>query len=205
MSKSVLNVGAGRADAALPPYYHGWKNVRLDVDPRHDPDVLLDARQLDTLPPALYDAVLCSHNLEHYHRHEAAKVVRGMLHVLKPDGFAEVRVPDLAVVMRRVVEKNLDIDDVLYTATAGPILVRDVLYGYHVEIEASQNDFYGHKTGFTPRSLWKFFLSNGFAMGAVATMDVEVVGFFFRQMPTPEQQRTLPIGIPPQPQPPPAA
>ena len=199
MPKEVLNIGGGSADFNLPPYYEGWRQVRLDIDLRHHPDVLLDARQLHTLPAAAYDAVYCSHNLEHYHRHDGVQVIRGMLHVLKPDGFADVRVPDMQVVMKMVAEKDLDVDDVLYKAPAGPILVRDVIWGYHVEIEQSHNDFYGHKTGFTPASLKRFFLENGFALGAVATVNVELIGFFFRQMPTEEQQRTLPVGIAPAP------
>ncbi len=65
-----------------------------------------------------YDAVYCSHNLEHYYKHDGPKVLTGFLHVLKPDGFAEIRVPDMNSVMKRVVESKLDIEDVLYQSPA---------------------------------------------------------------------------------------
>src|SRR6266446_7887238 len=49
------------------------------------------------LAASQFDAVYCSHNLEHYYRHDGATVLRGFLHVLKPDGFAEIKVPDAAL------------------------------------------------------------------------------------------------------------
>jgi predicted SAM-dependent methyltransferase len=44
--------------------------------------------------------VYCSHNLEHYYHHEVPRVLAGSLHVLKPHGFAEIRVPDVEAVCR---------------------------------------------------------------------------------------------------------
>jgi len=55
--------------------------------------------------------------------------------------------------MKHIVDTGVDIEDVLYTSAAGPITSRDVLYGWAVEIERSGQDFYAHKTGFTPKSL----------------------------------------------------
>ena len=48
--------------------------------------------------------------------------------MFKPDGFAEIRVPDIALLMRTVVEKDLDLLDVIYQSPAGPVRVRDVLF-----------------------------------------------------------------------------
>src|ERR1044071_4696662 len=135
MARRVLNVGGNSKDVPLPPQYSGWEHVLLDIDPRGNPDVVCDARQLETLPGGAYDSIHCSHNLEHYHRHEVKRVVAGFHHLLKPDGFVFLRVPDMSELMRTVVEKNLDIDDVLYQSSAGPIMVRDVIYGYGREIE----------------------------------------------------------------------
>ena len=71
-----------------------------------------------------YDAVYCSHNLEHYYRHDVPKVL---------GGFADIRVPDLQALMKIVVEKNIDIDDFLYQSPARPITVRDVIYAEVLE------------------------------------------------------------------------
>ena len=50
-------------------------------------------------------------------------------------------------------ERGRDMEDVLYTSPAGPITVRDVLYGLGRAIQKTGVDFYAHKTGFTRRSL----------------------------------------------------
>lgn len=151
--KRVLNVGGSSKVIPLPELYAGWEHVLLDIDPRHAPDILCDARELDKLAPAQFDAIYCAHNLEHYFRHEVPAVLGGFLHVLKDDGFAHIRVPDMGEVMRTVVSRNLDIDDVLYQSAAGPITVLDVIYGHGRDIERSGNDFFAHKTGFTQQAL----------------------------------------------------
>jgi hypothetical protein len=89
-------------------------------------------------------------------------VLAGFLHVLKKDGFAEIRVPDIDLVMKTYVERQMDIDDVLYDSPAGPIMVRDVIYGFGKEIERSGVDFYAHKIGFTQKSLFKALFKAGF-------------------------------------------
>src|SRR5438270_2089285 len=103
MRRRVLNVGGGSKTTPIPPYYGDWEHVLLDVDPRGRPDIVCDARNLQFLQGGQFDAVYCSHNLEHYHRHDGAKVLRGFHHVLKADGFAEIKVPDLESVIQRIV------------------------------------------------------------------------------------------------------
>lgn len=176
--RRMLNVGGGNKRISIPPFYEGWEHVLLDIDPAGHPDIVCDARELNQLPPCKFDAVYCSHNLEHYYRHEVLKVLSGFLHVLKPDGFAHVRVPDIGLLMRIVVERSLDIDDLLYESAAGPISVGDVIYGYGVEIERSGQHFYAHKTGFTEKSLrgalnragfpYVFMSSGSLEIGAIA-------------------------------------
>ena len=150
--KKVLNVGGNNKNIALPPLYEGWEHVLLDIDPRGNPDVICDARELMRLPGSEYDSVYCSHNLEHYYQHDTIKVLHDFLHVLKEGGFAYIRVPDIGELMRIVAQKGIDIGDVLYQSPAGPITVRDVVYGYGIEIERSGNDFFAHKTRITHKT-----------------------------------------------------
>jgi SAM-dependent methyltransferase len=192
--RKVLNVGGNSKDIPLPENYRGWENVLLDIDPRGKPDVLCDARELATLPGSTYDAVYCSHNLEHYYRHDVPKVLSGFRHVLKDAGFAHIRVPDLGDVMRQVVQKSMDIDEVLYQSPAGPITVRDVFYGYGLEIERSGNDFMAHKTGFTQKSLVRMLESCGFPIVFSMTGELEVNALAFKQKPD-EYARQL-FGLP---------
>ena len=164
MSKGkVLNVGGNSKAIELPAQYAGFEHVLLDIDPSGNPDIVCDARHLTALQPDQFDAVYCSHNLEHYYSHDVPKVLAGFIHVLKPGGFAQIRVPDIQQVMRRCVEDGLDMDAILYQSSVGPIRVLDVIYGHAKEIEASSQDFYAHKTGFTAKYLYKTLQAAGFS------------------------------------------
>jgi predicted SAM-dependent methyltransferase len=188
----VLNVGGGSKLTGIPEYFEGWQHDLLDIDPRGEPDIVCDARELTLLPAARYDAVYCSHNLEHYYRHDGHKVLRGFLHVLNDTGFAEVRVPDIAKVLAVLHQQRLDLDDLLYESPAGPISAHDVVYGLQTEIESSGQDFYAHKTGFTPKSLSKMLLESGFQKVFVAADSfLAIHALAFKAEPTGEQHALL--------------
>jgi len=94
--------------------------------------------------------------------------------------------------MQDVVARKLDIDSVLYTSPTGhQITVRDVIYGYGVEIERSGNDFYAHKTGFTQASLMRALQSVGFKGGGIASKDFNLIAYAFKAVPSPEQRSML--------------
>jgi len=181
--KKVLNVGGNNKDVQLPPQYTGFEHILLDIDPKGSPDIVCDARELKTLEANQFDAIYCSHNLEHYYRHDVQKVLAGFMHTLKDGCFAQIIVPDIAELMRITVEENLDIDDVLYQSPAGPIMVLDVLYGYGAEIEESGQDFYAHKTGFTQKSLLAALHKSGFLKTFCARAGLEITALAFKGIP----------------------
>jgi hypothetical protein len=193
----VLNVGGNNKSISLPSCYAGWEHILLDIDARGNPDIILDARKLLELPAAKYDAVYCSHNLEHYYRHDASRVLMGFLHLLKDDGFAHIVVPDIGELMRTVVKKEMDIDDFLYLSPMGPITVRDVLYGYGQEIEGSGNDFYAHKTGYTQKALTVLLKSCGFSYAYVGTGNLEILAFAFKNKPSAAAIKLLKLPVSP--------
>ena len=191
--RKVLNVGGNSKDIAIPACFNGWRHDLLDIDSRGKPDICCDARELWKMPPRQYDAIYCSHNLEHYHRHDVLKVLKSFKIILKKDGFALIRVPDLHSVLNRMISGGLDIDDVLYVVPCGPILVRDVIYGWHVEIERSGNDFFAHKTGFTKKSLETVLAQGGFPFSLVSVNSdtYEITALAFMQQPDDERVRSL--------------
>ena len=191
--KKVLNVGGNSKQISLPPQYAGFEHLMLDIDPNCKPDILCDARKLASLEPDQFEAVYCSHNLEHYYRHDVRTVLAGFLHVLKPTGFAHIRVPNLQELMRVVVERGLDVDDVLYLSPSGPIMVIDVIYGYSVEIERSGQDFFAHKTGFTQRSLSKALHTAGFSKLYCVSNNLEVEAVAFKGEPDQETRKLFNI------------
>jgi SAM-dependent methyltransferase len=186
--KRVLNIGGNNKTIALPPQYAEFEQILLDIDSRGSPDIVCDARELATLDGGRFDAVYCSHNLEHYFAHEVQKVLSGFLHVLKVGGFAQIRVPDLAEVMRVTLERGLDLEDVLYQSAVGPIKVLDVIYGYGVEIERSGKDYYAHKTGFTQKSLVAALTKAGFSRVYAAAENLEVNALAFKGAPDVEMK-----------------
>lgn len=156
----VLNVGGGRG-RELPPEYNGWQQSLLDIDPLVNPDICCDARELITQLPDAYDAIYCSHNLEHYFQHDVPTVLTGFRHILKPGGFVHIRVPNITSLMQHMLKNNLDINDVWYRAGMLPITFHDVMFGWSREVETG-NEFYCHKTAFTLLSLSTVLESNGF-------------------------------------------
>ena len=188
--RRVLNVGGNSKAIPIPEVYASWEHLLLDIDPTGKPDVCADAREMQQLAPEQFDAIYNSHNLEHYFHHDVPRVLAGFRHVLKAEGFAQIIVPDMAELFRFVVDRRLDIDDVAYESSAGPILVRDVIYGFGKQIESSGVDFYAHKTGFTPLSLTRMLQRCGFPYVYLAAGLLEVRALAFKQAPSAEARAT---------------
>lgn len=188
-SRTVLNVGGGNKNIPISEHFQNWRHLLLDIDPGGGADIVMDARKLSNLPKEQFDAIYCSHNLEHYFKHEVASVLSGFYHVLKPDGFAEIYVPHMRNVLKHFIDTGMEIDDVLYTTSNGPITVLDVIYGCGKQIEVTGADFYAHKTGFTETSLKTVLKCAGFAhVWTSETTDTFAIGALaFKQNPTPSQ------------------
>jgi len=194
---AMLNVGGNSKTVPIPVHYAGWQHFLLDIDATGDADIVCDARELGGFDAARFDAVYCSHNLEHYYQHDVPRVLAGFMHVLKRDGFAEVRVPDLEAVFRKVSDGEFGLEDALYDSPAGPITPIDVIYGRGKQIESSGQDFYAHKTGFTAKTLTTTLQRAGFQeiWMAPPLSDYEIRAVAFKEPSTPEQRKLLGIPI----------
>ena len=169
-TKRFLNIGGGSKVIPVPTEFAGWEQVLLDIDGgdgARGVDLVMDARELlERGEPDSFDGAYCSHNLEHYHAHEVPQVLAGALRVLKPGGELIVRTPDIGSVVRALSE-GADLDEVAYQSPAGPILYRDMIYGFGRQIEESGQDFYAHRTGFTMARLRRVLEDAGFDNVAV--------------------------------------
>jgi SAM-dependent methyltransferase len=194
--RRVLNVGGASKAVPIPQHYEGWEHVLLDVDARQKPDVVCDARELKSLPGDLYDAVYCSHNLEHYWRHDLPRVLAGFRHVLRGHGFVEIAVPDVKAAIEDMARRNLDLDDALYESDSGPVTANDVIYGFGRQIAQSGNDYYAHKNAFSPKTLAAALGNAGFTHLFAARAPFEIRAFAFKQEPTHDQLALL--GLPAQ-------
>jgi SAM-dependent methyltransferase len=162
--KQVLHIGCGHYDPRkLPTYFRteAWRELRLDIDPRAQPDIVADMRDLSQLADGQVDAIYSSHNVEHLYPHEVPVALKEFRRVIKPEGFALITLPDLQEVARLVADGRLD--DPAYISPAGPIAPHDILYGHRPSMEKG-NLFMAHRTGFTAKTLAQALVSAGFAM-----------------------------------------
>lgn len=89
--RTVLIAGCG--DEGQQWTDQGWAVIRLDIDPRTQPDIIGSMTDLGQVGP--FDAVACNNALEHLYPHEVSKALREFFRVLKPGGHAIIVVPDL--------------------------------------------------------------------------------------------------------------
>jgi SAM-dependent methyltransferase len=161
--KHVLNAGCGFYS---PAKLHGafrdpaWKEIRLDIDPQVRPDIVGSITDLGKIPAGSFDAVWCSHNLEHLHTHDVNKALREFVRVLKPDGFALINSPDLEIIARFILEGRLE--EIAYESQAGPITPLDMLFGHSASIAQGQI-YMAHHTGFTSETLGRRLAHCGFS------------------------------------------
>ena len=151
--KTVLHVGCG---VHTPDKLHetfrneSWREVRLDINPAVEPDIIASITDMRNIPDAHFEALYSSHNLEHLHPHEVPLALREFKRVLKPFGFALITVPDIQQVARYVAEDKAE-ETVLMT-NKGPITPLDILYGFRPFLK-NGNLFMAHNYGFTASTL----------------------------------------------------
>lgn len=161
--KKLLNIGGGDKESMqLPPELQDLEHVYLDIDPRTNPDIVLDARKLHTLPEGGYDFIWCSHCLEHFLSSDIPAVLKGFHHVLNAGGHVYITVPDLKEVFRVMLLNGADILDIAYVTDDGfMVSYADMIYGSHL-IMMNGNEYYHHNYGFTAKSLQQILTAYGF-------------------------------------------
>lgn len=189
----VLNVGGCSKSIPIPEHFSGWDHSLLDIVAGPGVDYVFDARNMAGFGiDREFDAIYCSHNLEHYYRHDLPKVLAGFLAVTTDAGFVEIHVPDMGAVFAALAGGK-DIQDLAYVSRAGPIKYADMIYGMSSMIEKNGNDFMCHKNGFTRKSLGMALTDAGFAKVFVGQNKeaMELVAYAFKQEPTADQYRQL--------------
>lgn len=137
--KLVLHVGCGKEP--IHDFLDGYKEVRLDIDPTHNPDIVASLTDMGDIGE--FDAIYGCHVLEHLAPHEVIQAVKEFKRVLKPNGMVVMIVPNLSNVRPT--------REVLYESEAGPITGLDMFYGK--ESFVAEHPYMAHKTGFVPETL----------------------------------------------------
>jgi hypothetical protein len=152
--------------------------LSVDFNPKVDPDILTDVKDLSMIETGTVDEILALHVLEHLTWDDGMIALKEWLRVLKPMGMLTVAVPEVAEVyaaMRhgaRWGEYNMQMDDTYLQATIfGANLLADKI--------PEMKEMYGgpghkHQSFYMDGMLLNRVLDAGFVMGH------EVAGFFLR-------------------------
>jgi len=172
--KTLLHVGCGRQSTEiLPPldFETEWREVRVDIDPSVEPDVVDDIATLSRIPDGSASMVFSKHNIEHLESHVVPQCLGNFHRVLDDRGFAVIRTPDLEGICRRVIEYGPERP--LYRASiygeTHDVTALDMLFGASWEI-ARGNHFMAHRTAFTARTLYSKLRAAGFEAADIRTV-----------------------------------
>ncbi len=169
-----LHIGCGgKNPATLHEAFRGpeWQEIRLDIDPEVEPDIVASIADLSPIRTASVDSVWSSHNLEHLAPQDVPKALAEIHRVLRPGGLFLVTLPDLQVVAQLVAEDKLE--EAAYQSPAGPITPLDILYGHRPSLAAGKSAM-AHQTGFTPTTLRKHLANAGFTEGKIWTQGFDL-------------------------------
>jgi predicted SAM-dependent methyltransferase len=138
-NKVVLDIGSGNANYHI----HEGKPIRIDIDPKVNPDIICDARQIP-LNDCFADVVISSHLLEHFSFHETLAVLREWVRLLKIGGELTLVLPNLKWAAQRLLDKKTTKDD-----------MERVMFMYYSAQVGDQKDanLDVHKAGFTAESV----------------------------------------------------
>jgi SAM-dependent methyltransferase len=160
-TRLVVNAGCGpRNGRQLPAMFEAWRQLRVDVDPALDPDVIADITDLSAIPSGSADAVWSAHCLEHLYVHQVGRALDEFHRVLRNDGFACIIVPDLQTIASYIVSDQLE--KVLYESPAGPITPHDVMFGLGAAVARGHVSM-AHRCGFTPSAMLRHLHKSRFA------------------------------------------
>jgi SAM-dependent methyltransferase len=175
--RTLLHVGCGpRGCARIPGIFSPpeWQEVRLDIEPAYEPDILGTMLDMSSVATASVDAIYSSHNIEHLFLDEVPIALKEFLRVLKPDGFALVVCPDLHAAAQMILAGNPM--GTAYSTVAVDVTPLDIIYGHHSHT-GRDKPFMSHHCGFTLASLIHTLKLNGFssAFGIAESFSLWVV------------------------------
>jgi SAM-dependent methyltransferase len=160
-AQTVVNAGCGmRGTGRLPALFDQWRQLRVDIDPQVEPDILADIADLSVIPSEFTDAIWSAHCLEHLYQHQIGQALGEFRRILKDGGFLCLLVPDLQTVANYIVADQLD--QVIYESPAGPVTAHDVLFGFGPAV-ARGNANMAHRCGFTPTTMIRYLREARFA------------------------------------------
>ena len=146
--KTLLHVGCASLNISDLKGFNNdkWAEIRFDIDESRNPDIIGTIVDLSLVETGSVDAVYSAYNLDHIYPHEVPKTLKEFFRVLKNDGIAIIKCPDIQSVCEAIGKDKLL--DTFYQSPVGPITPIDILFGNRKAI-AKGNEFMAKKGGFT--------------------------------------------------------
>jgi predicted SAM-dependent methyltransferase len=160
--KKLLHVGCGqKRKKDLPKMFQGddWQEIRLDISPNVQPDIVADIMDMSPVADESVEAVFSSHNIEHVYIHQVQTVLKEFYRVVRVGGAAFITCPDLQAIAFAIAQGNLE--GKLYESPAGIITPLDIFYGHTASIARGEH-YMAHKCGFTAETLGRRMQAAGF-------------------------------------------
>ena len=123
-----------------------WSEIRFDIDESRNTDLIGTIVDLSLVQTGSVDAVYSAYNLDHIYPHEVPIALKEFFRVLKDDGIAIIKCPDIQSVCEAIGKDKLL--ETFYQSPVGPISPIDILFGNRKAI-AKGNEFMAKKGGFT--------------------------------------------------------
>lgn len=156
----LLNAGCGRPQQSLPAFFDSWRQIRVDINPATEPDIVASIVDLSAITDQTVQAVWSSHCIEHLFAHEVSQALAEFRRVLTDTGFACIVVPDLQAIADWIATDRLH--EPIYESAAGPVTAHDMLWGFGPAIAAGDVAM-AHRCGFTPTVFLQKLSEAGFA------------------------------------------
>ena len=146
--KTLLHVGCASLNISDLKGFNNdkWAEIRFDIDENRNPDIIGTIVDLSLVETGSVDAVYSAYNLDHIYPHEVPIALKEFFRVLKNDGIAIIKCPDIQSVCEAIGKDKLL--ETFYQSPVGPISPIDILFGNRKAI-AKGNEFMAKKGGFT--------------------------------------------------------
>jgi Methyltransferase domain len=144
----LVNAGSGpRISSHLPTVFDSWHQLRVDIDPLADPDIVADIVDLSAIASDSADAVWAAHCVEHLYTYQVRPALAEFFRIVNAKGFVCIIVPDLQAIARYIADDRLH--EAIYQSAAGSVTAHDILFGFGTAVAEGHRGM-AHRCGFTP-------------------------------------------------------
>ena len=145
--KTLLHVGCASLNISHIKGFSidDWTEIRFDIDESRNPDIVGTLTDMSLVQTESVDAIYSAYNIDHIYPHEVPTALSEFFRVLKDDGMAIIKCPDIQSVCEAVAKGKLL--EPFYNSPVGPISPIDILFGNRKAV-AKGNEFMAKKGGF---------------------------------------------------------